>query len=138
MVVRKNSGTMSAPAVAWPSESGGTRAIRKKTRAATHNDSAGAAALNASRVQPCPRRHDITMLSTASATVAGAGPNSSADVMTKVSDALIVASIEATRIVNDPVASARNANAAHSSGCGAPASAAIECTTASPPIAPMT
>src|SRR5213083_770734 len=138
MLVRQNSGTMSAPADAWPSESGGTCAIRKKTRAAIHNDSAGATALNASRVHPWPRRQDITMLSTASATVAGAGPNSKADVMTNVSDALIVASIEATRIVNDPVASARNANAAHSSGCGARGSAAIDCTTASAPTAPMT
>src|SRR5688572_11677858 len=118
MSVRQNNGTMSAPADAWPSESGGTRAIRKKTCAAAHSDSDGATALNASRVHPCPRRHDITTLSSASATVAGAGPNSSADVMTKVSDALIVASIEAILIVNDPVTSARKANAAHSIGCG--------------------
>ena len=77
------------------------------------------------------------MLSSASATVAGAGPNSSAEVMTKVSDALIVASIEAILIVNEPVTSARNANAIHSSGCGARGSAAIECTTARPPMATM-
>src|SRR5437773_1042137 len=44
MLVRQNSGTMSAPADAWPSESGGTCAIRKKTRAAIHNDSPGATA----------------------------------------------------------------------------------------------
>src|SRR2546428_4947585 len=95
MMVRQNSGTISAAADAFPSESGATRAIRKKTRAATHSDSAGATALNATRVHPCPRRHDITTLSTASATAAGAGPNSSADVLTKVSATLIVASIGA-------------------------------------------
>ena len=66
-------------------------------------------------------------LSTAMATVAGAGPKSSADVMKNVSATEMLASIDATLIVNEPVAIARRRTAATRAGAVPPAAIASEC-----------
>ena len=65
------------------------------------------------------------------ATVTGAGPKSSDDVMKNVSATEMLASTDATLIVNEPVATARLAKSSHSSGCGVAGSNASEWATTS-------
>src|SRR5262245_31293578 len=97
----------------------------KNTCAPHQNDSAGAAALNISRqIRIAPSgsaalaRYDITRLSMAIVTVAGAGPNSRAEVMKNVSEIENQTLVPAMRSGNRPVAMASTASISHSRGFG--------------------
>src|SRR6266849_2121472 len=92
--------------------------MRKKVCAPAHIDTAGAAALKTMRLHECLRRHDITQLSTATAMVAGAGPNSRANAMKNVSEIEMVATTDAILIVKEPATIARTAKRTHSTGRG--------------------
>src|SRR5689334_8100084 len=105
---------MSDPTATSLWATGDARAIRKKVCAPTHMETAGAAMFNAMRREAWPSRHDMIRLSSATAIVAGAGPNSSASVIKNVSEIEIVATTEAILTLNDPVAIASAANSIHS------------------------
>ena len=62
------------------------------------------------------RRHDTMKVSSATASVAGAGPNSSAAVMKNVSETETLAEIDATFIENDPVRTASATNNSQANG----------------------
>ena len=134
-----SSGGISAETGAADNASGGRPATRKNTFAEHQSESGGPAALKASLVQPSFRRHEMMTQSIASASVAGAGPNSSAEATTNVSETVMVAATDTNATLNEPVISASSANSAHSSGCGAErsdASASASTTTPDAATAP--
>ena len=80
--------------------------------------SAVVAVLNATRSRSWPRRHDAIELPRAIASVAGAGPKSSAVVMKNVSAMVTLAVTDPIFIENDPVTTASAAKNSHSYRCG--------------------
>src|SRR5437762_3015671 len=99
MIVSAISGKRSTPTGANDSDRGAIFAITKNDCPATHNDSEHWAVLKATRIHECFRRSDEAKLSIATASVAGAGPNSSVEVMKNVSVTEIVARVAAIFIV---------------------------------------
>src|SRR5436190_18049419 len=83
--------------------SGRVCASAKKACPAIHSENAGATELKATRSHECRRRHVEMKLSNTSAIVAGAGPNSSADVMKNESATEMLAATDAIFTVNDVV-----------------------------------
>src|SRR5687768_16489861 len=81
----------------------------------------------------CCRRHEDTTVPSAFATVAGAGPNSSAVVMKNVSETVMLAETDPVFIENDPVSSASAAKSSHSYRCGRKYNETSDWTTASVP-----
>src|SRR5262245_6854945 len=74
-------------AAMWMEWSIGDPPSSSNTHVATPSDSAGCAALKSIRRNSYPRRQVRTVLSSARATIAGAGPKSIAEAMKKVSEA---------------------------------------------------
>jgi len=96
--------------------SGGTPASQKKTCAPANIPSAGATALKSTRGTASRRRQDMIALSSATSTVAGAGPNSRADAMKKVSETEMLAETGWMFNLNEPVTNASAPSSSHPSG----------------------
>src|SRR5687767_12799238 len=94
--------------------SGGTPASQKNTWLPAHMLNAELDVLKTMRSVECPRRHDVSTVPSALATVAGAGPNNSAVVMKNVSETVMLAETDPVFIENEPVKSASPANSSHS------------------------
>src|SRR5919106_4037520 len=102
MAASARSGMMNVATGAAPSATGPTPAIAKQTCAPAHSDRAGAAVLNATRTHGSRRRHEMRKLSTATAKVAGPGPNSTAVVMKNVSATEMLADTDAKFSLKEP------------------------------------
>src|SRR6266705_437170 len=118
MVASAASGTINAPIDGIASDTGRMPAIRKKARPAIQIDSDVSAVLNAVFFQEYLRRHETRKLSTATVTVAGAGPKSRTDAMKNVSVTDTIVGIDANCIVKQPAPTANPAKRSHSSGRG--------------------
>src|SRR5688572_7374390 len=86
--------------------SGGTPDSQKNTWLPAHMLNAEFEVLKTMRSVECCRRHEDTTVPSAFATVAGAGPKSSAVVMKNVSETVMLAETDPVFIENDPVSSA--------------------------------
>ena len=98
-------------------------------------DRAGLAALKSMRSALWPRRHDRMKPSAAMATVAGAGPKSTADVRRNVSDIDAWTGTPGTRSDNRPKAMARPGNSIHSAGRGIVSRLVSDCAIVNSPSA---
>jgi len=120
--VKMISGTISRPREAVGSISGAPPTIAKKRRADTHIASAGAAALNTRRWSLKLRRAsctEMTTLSTATARVPAAGPNSGAAANVKLSEIEKLAGAFGSRIVAMPLSAHSAARISHGMPMGA-------------------
>ena len=110
---------------------------RAKTNAwaPSHTESAGLAALKRMRSALWPRRHDRMNPSAAIATVAGAGPNSMADVSRKVSLIDACTGTPGIRSERRPNAMASTEKSSHSAGRGMPSSVVTDWAMAKSPSA---
>ena len=94
--------------------SGGTPDSQKNVWLPAHMLNAEFEVLKMTRSTECFRRHEDTTVPNACATVAGAGPNSSAVVMKNVSETVMLALAGPAFIENEPVSSASAASSSHS------------------------
>ena len=115
--------------------SGDRPRVARKAWAPSHTDRAGLAALKSMRSALWPRRHDRMKPSAAMATVAGAGPKSTADVRRNVSDIDACTGTPGTRSDSRPKAIARPENNIHSAGRGMVSRLVSDCAIVNSPSA---